>query len=198
LKAVSAANADPPVETLRRFVYVTDRLQTRQIIKDEDLRSSLTLSSEVSQPLRVTHHEPNEEHLRSYLLDFRKFVSESEPIFIYKVFNIAHQHITGEEIAASLINARRSWRDSMSSGDISFVENDSSLEPEHLIDLWINGYYFHEDPAKRAKLEWLSQVPMSRWLFINVLVRSTQILIFTAHAIKIALREGLVADAAVR
>jgi hypothetical protein len=189
---------EPPTETLRRFVDRAEELQTRQIIQDDDLRSSLQIKGEMNQPVAMSHHEPNEENLRSYLMDFRKFTLKHEPVFINRVLNLAHRHITGEVLVRNLADARRGWKESMTHGDIAFLVNNERLEPEHVLDLWINGYYFHDDLEKARKLEALSRVPLSRWLFINVLVKATQILIYVAHHIKIALREGLIADSAIR
>jgi hypothetical protein len=193
-----ATPQEPSTETLRRFVYHVDQLQTRRIIRDDDLRSSLQIKGGTHKPLVTNHHEPDEEDLRSYLLDFRKFTMKGEPVFINWVFGIAHRHITGEQIVQYLTEARRGWKESMTRGDIAFVLNGQALQPELVLDLWINGYYFHADPEKARRLEALSTVPLSRWLFINVLVTATKLLFYAGHMIKIALRDGLVSETPIR
>jgi hypothetical protein len=190
--------ADPPTETLRRFVYHVDQLQARRIIREEDLRSSLNINFAKGGPLTVRHHEPDEEDLRSYLLDFRKLVSDREPVFVYRVFKVAHRHVSSDEIVAGLARARAAWRDALQQGDIRFVVNDIDLTPETIMDLWINGWYFHDDVEKRRKLEALGDVPASRWLFIDSVVSATKVVLYVGHVLKIALREGLVSDSAVR
>ena len=146
----------------------------------------------------MRYHQPDEENLRSYLLDFRKFTMEGEPVFVHRVFNVAYRHITGEALVYHLTQARQQWKESMTRGEIAFLVNGHALPPEHVLDLWINGYYFHDDPEKARKLEALSNVPLSRWLFINVLVRATQLLLYAAHLVKIALRDGLISETSVR
>lgn len=193
-----ASPQEPPTETLRRFVHLADQLQTRKIIEDEELRSSLQIKGELNQPVAMNYHQPDEENLRSYLLDFRKFTMEGEPVFMNWVFGVAYRHITGEHLVQHLTQARRQWKESMIRGDIAFLVNGQTLQPERVLDLWINGYYFHEDREKARKLAAFSNVPLSRWLFINVLVRATQLLLYSAHLIKIALRDGLVSENPIR
>jgi hypothetical protein len=66
------------------------------------------------------------------------------------------------------------------------------------MDLWINGWYFHDDVEKRRKLEALADVPVSQWLFIDSVVGATKVVLYVGHVLKIALREGLVSDRPVR
>ncbi len=193
-----AAPQEPPVETLRRFVYLVDQLQTRKIVKDEELKSSLQIKGKINQPIAMHYHQPDEESLRSYLLDFRKFTMAGELVFANRVFNVAYRHITGEDLVYQLTQARQKWKESMTRGEIAFLVNGQALQPEHVLDLWINGYYFHDDLEKARKLEALSNVPLSRWLFINVLVTATQLLLYSAHVVKVALRDGLVSETPVR
>lgn len=189
---------EPVTDTLRRFVYLADRLQTRRIVQEEDLKSTLHLHGGTNQPLQVSHHMPDEEDLRSYLVDFRMFTMEREPVFIRRIFNLAYCHITPDEYAYRLAEAREQWKESMASGDIAFVINGRALQPENLLDLWINGYYFHSEPEKARKLEALAKVNLTRWLFINVLVRASQLVLLTAQILKVSLRENLVADRPIR
>jgi hypothetical protein len=190
--------AEPATESLRRFVYLADQLQTRRIIRDDELKASLQIKGELNRPIRMNHHEPDEENLRSYLVDFRKFTMQREPVFMNRVFGIAYRHITSDEFVHHLTEARQQWKLSMTRGDIAFLVNGRTLAPEDVLDCWINGYYFHDDPAKARKLEALSRVPLTRFLFIGVLVKATQILIYAANIIKISLREGLVSEVPIR
>jgi hypothetical protein len=122
-------------------------------------------------------------------------VSDREPVFLYRVFNVAHRHVTSDEIIAGLAKARAAWRDALQQGNVRLVINDVDLTPETIMDLWINGWYFHDDVEKRRKLEALA---VSQWLFIDSVVGATKVVLYVGHVLKIALREGLVSDRPVR
>lgn len=193
-----ASPAEPATETLRRFVDRAEQLQTRRIIRDDELKTSLQIKGELHRPVTMNHHEPDEENLRSYLVDFRKFTMSGESVFMNWVFGVAYRHITSDEFVHHLTEARQKWKLSMTRGDIAFLVNGETLAPEDVLDCWINGYYFHDDPAKARRLQALSKVPLTRFLFISALVKATQILLYAANVIKISLREGLVSENPVR
>ena len=71
-----------PVEVLSRFVEQVADLRTRRVIQNMDLRSTMTIKGSTEQGVQFEHHEPDEEDQRSYLLDFRKFMSADEPVFL--------------------------------------------------------------------------------------------------------------------
>jgi hypothetical protein len=70
--------------------------------------------------------------------------------------------------------------------------------PETVMDLWINGSYFHDDAEKARRLDELAKLPMSRWLFINGVVSASNVIFYVDHLIRIALRDGHVSDTPVR
>jgi hypothetical protein len=189
---------EPAVETLRRFVHNVEQLQTRRLLRDADLRSDLSLDWAEGGPLRVRHHEPDEEDLRSYLVDFRKFMAEREPVFLARVLSVARRHVTSDEIVAQLAAARSRWKEALKKGDFEIVVNEEQLRPETIMDLWIDGYYFHDDPEKRRKLDALAMVPTSRWFFIDSVLTATHVILSSGHVLKVALREGLVSETPVR
>ncbi|OQX02664.1 MAG: hypothetical protein BWK80_57430, partial [Desulfobacteraceae bacterium IS3] len=53
--------------------------------------------------------EPDEDDLRSFLLTFRHFFSQDEPIFLSKILNLCYQHITDNFIKNELIEIRKLW-----------------------------------------------------------------------------------------
>jgi hypothetical protein len=186
---------EPAHDTLGRFVYQVDQLRTRRVLTEKDLRSAMTMKFEKGRPLTMQYHRPDEEDLRSYLLDFRKFVSPREPVHLNRVLNVAHRHITSDEIVAELAKARADWKKALKSGDVQFFTNEEAYPPERIMDLWINGSYFHDEPDKRRQLEALSPAGFPHWLFINAVVTTSQLVIYFGHVFKIVLREGLVSDA---
>lgn len=196
---MAAQQSTTPTESFQRFVEYVERLHSRQLIKENDLRAWAEIKGDTAAgSLEVRHHEPDEENLRSYLLAFRKCVSDKEPVFVNRIFNLAHRHITDDELVEFLAGARQAWKQSMREGTMGFVVNDEQVTPEEFMDLWINGEYFHDDPEKRARLEALAGVPLSRWMFLSALVDATNLVFYLGNMLRLALRDGHVSDDPVR
>lgn len=61
------------------------------------------------------------------------------------------------------------------------------------MDLWINGYYFHNDTSKLEELKRIWPAPLARFLFMQMVVEATRQVFYVSHVVRIALRDGLVA-----
>jgi hypothetical protein len=142
-------------------------------------------------------HDPDEEDLRSFLLDFRKLVAPKEPVYVGRVLNAAYRHVSSDDLAARVTEARAGWKRELR-GSMGFVVNDQEIRAETIVDLWINGYYFHDDPDKARRLEALAQVPLARFHFINAVVGTANLINWLAGFCRIVLREGLLLDRPVR
>jgi hypothetical protein len=59
--------------------------------------------------LRLTLGEIDREDLRSFLVDFRVFISDSEPAFLGKIFDLCQQHLTDETTRRYVADARKQW-----------------------------------------------------------------------------------------
>ena len=196
---MAAAKSEPAIDTLRRFAYRVDELQSFRLFEQGGLRSSLNISAaQIGAPVSIGHHEPDNDDLRSYLMAFRKFLLKRDPTFIGYVFGIAHRHITNEEFVARLAAAREKWNDAMKKGNVVYKVNDDQLTPELVMDLWINGGYFHDDLEKDGRLQELVRVPMSRWLFLDSVVTASKVIRLAGRVVKVALREGMVSPTPVR
>lgn len=175
------------------FLRRVEELHGTRLVRSGELRSSLNLSAARDQPLSLTTHNPDEDDLRSFLLTFRQFISKSEPIELGKIANLLFRRLTGDEPRTHLANARARYHKELRMGAMAFVLNDERMTPEEVLDLWINGRYFHNDSRKAAAIDALD--PMSRvfvrHLFLDVLVEATRYVIFLANVIVIARRDGL-------
>jgi hypothetical protein len=182
-----------PDEARDLFVRRVQELHSTRLIASGDLRTNLNLRAAIDQPVQLSVHEPDEEHLRSFLLTFRQFVSDKEPVFVRRIANELWRELTGDEIRSHLERARRRYGDALSKGSLKFVAHEQHFRPEEALDLWINGRYFHNDERKAATLDRLD--PMSavfvRQVFLEVLIEATRYIRFLADVIVIARRDGL-------
>jgi hypothetical protein len=126
------AHGDPRSEDnkLSLFVERATELGNARLLKTGGLRTDWSVTFGPG-GTEATTYDPDEDDFRSYLLTFRQFVSDDEPIFVNRVASILWQRITDDE----------------------FRFNGERLRPEGLLDLWINGIYFHNDAAKAEKLK---------------------------------------------
>jgi len=150
------------------------------------------MRASINQPVQLSVHQPDEEDLRSFLLTFRQFVSDREPVFVRRIANLLWQQLTGDEVRGLLQRARERYGQSLRAGSLKFVADEHHFSPEEALDLWINGRYFHNDERKAAALDRLD--PMSgifvRQVFLEVLVEATRYIRFLADVVIIARRDG--------
>jgi hypothetical protein len=127
-------------------------------------------------------------------LTFRQFVSDEEPVYLYRIYNVCQKNITSDELKGYLIEGRKAWRRSLTHGGFKLVWNDTEFQPEKVLDLWINGVYFHNDSAKREFLNHIAphQKMLLRQVFLNALADGARQVLFVNHIIKSAIKDGLI------
>jgi hypothetical protein len=138
--------------------------------------------------------EPDEDSLRSCLLLLRPFISEHEPLHLNKIFNLCHRKLASQELKEKLIEAREDWKATLKGNGMSLQFNDQSVSPEHVVDLWINGWHFHNNEEKLRELRSLvnpAQV-LVRHLFLRVLAGGAQVVLYVGNVVTVALKDGLV------
>ena len=137
-------------------------------------------------------HNPSEEGLEAFLLRLRPFVLHDSPISLERVYNTAYDAIQSDLLTDCLIQARATWKVARRGGVMRVEQDGRLLRPSYVLDLWLNGFYYHQDPKKRCELERI--VPhASRMVFLTVLVDVTKQIAYVASVLRVALREGLVA-----
>ena len=180
------------LDQLGLFRDRAEELKNTRFIKD-GYSPNITIKLDRMEGSRFISKEPNEEDLRSFLLTFRLFVSPKEPVFLNRIYNLCQKAITSEMLRDYLINARKAWKQMHKSIGIKLVYNEKKLTPEYVTDLWINGYYFHNDLKKMNILrQLLPHVRMlARTQFLNFLVEATRQVLYVSNIIRYAQEQGL-------
>jgi hypothetical protein len=184
-----------PHDQLEFFVAKVRELQSTRLLQQE-FGFEFTVSWQRMEALRFEMRQPEEDHLRAFLLGFRQFVAPGEPICLNAIYNLCHRVIDSQELKGYLIEARSAWKNAFKKGGFNLVVDDRTITPEGIYDLWINGHYFHADIEKRRELERLigPEAIFTRGLFLDLLVEATRQLLYTGNVVVAALREGLVRD----
>lgn len=174
------------------FVQRFNELAATRLIRRDDLRATFNLRMAVDTPLAFSAHAPDEDDLRSFLLTLRQFVSDKEPVFVRRIASILWQRCSGDTVRAELQAARSLFDRSMTQGTLQVIWDRARLRPDEVLDMWINGKYFHSDRRKSELLDQLD--PMStifvRHVFLEVLVEAAKYIRFLASVIVVGRREG--------
>lgn len=180
------------LEQFKLFRARVEQLSRTRLIRN-GFNPGITIRWDRMQGLRFESREPDEEDLRSFLLTFRQFVSDNEPVFLTRIYNLCQQYLTSDKLKGRLIKSREYWKQVQKNIGIKLVFNKRELTPEYVTDLWINGYYFHNDENKMSMLRRL--LPHERMLvrnqFLNFLLHATQQIFYVRNIITVALKEGL-------
>lgn len=180
------------IEQLKLYRARVEELTDTRLIRN-GLNPGITISWDRMSGLQFKSREPDEEDLRSFLLTFRQFVSDKEPVFLNKIYNICQRDIRSDKLKVRLSESRAAWKLAQKRSGLKLIFNGRELTPEYVTDLWINGYYFHNDEAKISKLK--SLLPHEKMLvrnqFLNFLVDATRQAFYIGNIITVALKEGL-------
>src|SRR5450432_4039795 len=117
-----------------------------------DFHVSLRFSASVDLPPQLTETFPDEDDLRSYLLVFRHFILEKEPVFLGRILNLCQKHLASEIHREAARNARAGFKKALTTSGMSLSYNSLTLSPEATLDLFLNGLYFHSDESSAGLL----------------------------------------------
>ena len=174
-----------PQERLTLFRKRTAELENLRLIQS-GANMQFRLSWDIESKLRYEATEPDEDDLRSFLLLFRQFISTSEPVYINRIFNDCLQYLNDDLLKGEINKARDSWHKRINAGPVKILRQDRRpISPEYMLDLWINGYYFHNDPSKAEELENLLTQPVSlaRMQFLNDFVALVPIVQYMGNVV---------------
>jgi hypothetical protein len=181
-------------ERFKLYVKRVNLLLERRFVH-EGMKYEYSLKwDSTSQAMKFQAKEPDIEDLRSFLLDFRRFIAPKEPVFISKVMNDILRFLSDDHLKEEVKKAQDEWKRIFHKmGDMSIIVDGKNLSPEYVLDLWINGFYFHDDIEKAEELERLmkDQFPFVRTQFISSLPALTNIIVYISNVVTHGLKEKL-------
>lgn len=137
---------------LIQFVQRVHELRTRRMVREwRGYNYSLNVDSVKGVSVRM--EMPDEEDLRSFLMTFRQFISDKEPVFLNRIHKICIRRLEPtNQYREQLIKGREQWQRALKNNGIGLQFNEQDYSPEDLAKLWLNGHYFHNDEDKYATL----------------------------------------------
>ncbi len=147
--------APEDAEFLRRFRSAVAELQRRSVLRRRNLlNASITFAGGRT---KFKHNLRDPERVAAFLADVRKFHLKCEPFFLPKIFNWLHLRIRGPELRRDLADLRAAYQAALKQGMLRIVHKGEEFSPEKLLDLYLNGLYFHNDSEKRELIDELEQ-----------------------------------------
>ena len=139
--------------------------------------------------------EAEKEHFRSFLLTFRKFILNDAPSNVDWVLNTCRRFVKDEEeeLIEVLDELKAVWGFRYRKGVVQMHTSDLNLTPKYVLDLWINGQYFHSNsPDKRRQLNELlaQELPSVKIQLLWSLPLLTDIILRLAALVSKALEQG--------
>lgn len=152
--------ADSDREKLQNFVDLVSRIRMRPFMREFEKNNLFNYS-------RPEFQKPDEELLRSFIMDVRKLYMEKEPTSFKKMFPVFMKYVRTEE----KIELQRCQDDYEENLKISFPAGmpvKESKTIKDILDDWLYGHYIHEDAKKKNTLSQLGGVKdFYKWIFID-------------------------------
>ena len=157
---------------------------------------------------------PDEDDLRSFLVTFRLFISNDEPIYLHKIYNRLEESLLDDFLKGELRKSRKHLKEVTQSVGINISQKEAvprkrgqlpdvvfsnpmsfnkseSHSAEDILDFWINGEYFHTDPNKRKELKRVNiglGAVITKMVMLQLVYETTCCIFHVAAVIRTALQ----------
>lgn len=185
-----------PREQFELFCESVIELQDTSFIK-KGVHVSIDIGSSADGGLLFEPRDwPDEEDLRSFLLSFRPFISEKEPIFLTRIYNICYRQIKDIKIKSLIAKDRRYWNLANRAPSFAFKYKGKTASPEEIVHLWINGKYFHKDEDKRRVLKALDKRTerFFKLTFIHFIIDGVALILRLDNLIRYAIENEILSE----
>ncbi|OGY64163.1 MAG: hypothetical protein A3B92_01315 [Candidatus Harrisonbacteria bacterium RIFCSPHIGHO2_02_FULL_42_16] len=116
---------------------------------------------------RSNVQKPDEELLRSFILDVRKLYMESEPTSFKKMFPVFMQYVMPDE-KIELQKCQNDYEENLTISFPAGIPVKESKTIKNILDDWFYGHYLHEDEKKKNTLSNLGGAEdFYKWIFVD-------------------------------
>lgn len=111
--------------------------------------------------------KPDEELLRSFILDVRKLYMESEATSFKKMFPVFMQYVGADE-KIELQKCQSDYEENLTISFPAGIPVKESKTIKDILDDWFYGHYLHEDEKKKETLSNLGGAEdFYKWIFVD-------------------------------
>ena len=116
---------------------------------------------------KLSNGKPDEEYLRSFILDVRKLYMESEDTSFKKMIPVFLKYLNYKD-KLELQNLQNEYEESLTIKFPAGVPAKTNKTIKNIIDDWLYGHYLHEDENKKATIDDLRKAKdFYKWIFID-------------------------------
>ena len=116
---------------------------------------------------RPNAQKPDEELLRSFIIDVRKLYMESEATSFKKMFPILMQYVDSDE-KSELQRCQSDYEENLTISFPAGIPVKDSKTIKDILDDWFYGHYLHEDEKKKNTLSNLGRAEeFYKWIFVD-------------------------------
>lgn len=187
-------NTDDHLKILKSFHSKAAELRESALLKKR-FSTKLTIKMNQINGFSMEVQEPDETDLRSYLLSFRQFFLDGEPVFLNRVYNICLMHLKHEPYKKYLVKSREIWKHTFRQAGIPLLIDNKEISPEYAMKLFLYGHYFHTDSEKAEALSALlpHEYIFTRHLFLDFVLTATRQILYVDNIVSDALKRDLFA-----
>lgn len=147
---------------IQNFINLTERIRSRPFMAE--FRKNNLFDVIYARP---DAQKPDEELLRSFILDVRKLYMESEATSFKKMFPILMQYVDVDE-KSELQKCQADYEENLTIGFPAGIPVKESKTIKEILDDWFYGHYLHEDEKKKDTLSNLGgAADFYKWIFID-------------------------------
>jgi len=139
---------DDELKTLRSFHEQIKEILDSRIVRSGAFRSNIQFDNLNG---IITTDFPDKDELRSLVTLVRFCLIQSNSIYYEKIFGILKRHSIGETKSYLKDMAEIFYRSINSDGLMVHI-NGREYNDKQIFDMWLNGYYFHDDREKNDEL----------------------------------------------
>lgn len=115
-----------PEDQLRLFVRRAVELQETPIVKKRRLKVAFRYRLKNKQVINSKLEQPEEVEFRSFLLLFRQFISNNEPIYLNRIWNLCINHLSEDRARKIFIKVKKQ------------LKTDQKSSNQERLQKWIN------------------------------------------------------------
>ena len=123
----------------------------------------------------------------------RRFFPTGDDLNLFAIHNICGARLQHAEMRAFLRTVREERSRAQRHGILALNLNEREIRPDHVVDVMINGWFLHDEPAKTAELEsWIGELGlMTRHMFIDYVYCAVEAVFSTADVVRIGLERDM-------
>lgn len=159
-------------EILIAFIENVERVRRSRIIK-EGLNSSLKINYNESKGFSISTSVPHDDDLHAVLHKLRPLILNDEKASFNRVCATINRVASSSYTNMILKKARKQYQGELLSSQFKIISNDTNLISEKTFMNWLNAHEYHQDQAKKIKLEKITKgigLDAARSIFISILI----------------------------